>query len=119
MADTKPITAALAEIDGKDLLVISSATFVTAQTAPQFLGWLDNLCEWEISRRKAVELIPAPPSIDLIPPEERAASIATAKILRTLFIDNGRAHASAVPALFDVIVTEISALGRRPSRSTP
>jgi hypothetical protein len=105
-ANLQGIKAALAEISEPDLhaLIAAATKLERPLPAPGLMAWIETACDWELNGRLGL-VYPLLPPEAVIPPEENAASINVAVMLRGMFSE----RSLAVRILFDALVMLLSA----------
>lgn len=100
--------AALAELSDGELHALIATANGGPQTAPGLLAWIEHAADWELHRRAGRDYALQPPAA-AIDPEEDAASLAAAAMLRDRFAHD----APAVAALFEAIVRAMTGVASR------
>jgi hypothetical protein len=97
--ELQPVVAALADLSDGELAAMITTVNKGPQLAPGLLAWIEHACDWEQNRRRALDFPLLPPNA-AISPDEDAASVGTALLLRSALFADGQ----ALVALLDAIV---------------
>ena len=104
MADRlERFAALLAEVDSAELEAMRRAAEEAPQLVPGLLAWLEHAIGWELDRRAGRVYRLAWP-VEAIPPEEEAASIATAMAMAEAFRPSETRDTSAIADLLIQVV---------------
>ena len=104
---SKPVAAALAELDDGELCALIEVTNTVPPIVPGLLAWIGHACDWELNRRACVDF-PLQTPAAVIPPDEDVASIAAMMILRARFDQDACQDTGAVVALFDAMIQALT-----------